>query len=188
MESFNENNHSNLNQITRNHNIASESSDLFVHYLQLLIITLWKGGYPHEILSCLCEKLDWKPKMIVKQLADIQLFELYDMIIETYSITSDLPKDVLYVLFESILMPKLLKIVKHILKPKDQQAKVRWKNILFLPVGNTCLNDYFTKDPENNISNWTSNAHKNVKRALEKDQWLKRPYEDLLLSLLHSTP
>lgn len=71
--------------------------DEFEIYTKLLVITLWKGGYPHEIIVCMFNKCFeevveveaegkdsqkrekkkmWPPRRILEELSDISLREL----------------------------------------------------------------------------------------------------------------
>ena len=88
--------------------------DEFEKYTKLLIATLWKGGYPHEVMVCIfnkCfvevaedvdgrretqkskEKRIWPPRRIVEELSDISLGNLCQTLKEDYVAASSLPEE-----------------------------------------------------------------------------------------------
>lgn len=154
-------------------------------FLKFLVITLWKGGYPHEIFSFLISKYHqddpeiWSPKRIVQELSQVNFIQLCDALEKSFSF----PKELTESLF-LILRKRMVNKLEDIIKPGDHSAKKRWQNILKTPVCLTCLADYFHRQPEDNISNWTYKVQENIKKLLITEKWHERPYEELLLDVI----
>jgi len=205
----------------------------FEQYTKLLIIILWKGGYPHEIiafiLSRCCEhfsnsKTNWSPKQIVSQFSLVPFICLCDaleneIVRETLrvplnendqdslqhktdkAISQKILKDLTDTLRNetpeasqilidmmascfNILRRQMIHPVVTIIKPKDNSAKVRWKEILHMPVCLTSFQDYFSQQAEKNISDWSYKVQQNIQKVLKKDSWLERPYHELLSAIV----
>lgn len=188
-----------------------ESSDYqidpvqFEMYTKLLLITLWRGGYPHEIVCCMFNKcfdtweqrIDedtepenpvgrvWSPKRIVGELSDVPLEKSSALLEMEYITCSSLPEDLVSDCFR-ILGRQMQKRVVDLLKPMDRDARKRWPEILDCIVGKTRLDDYFGHHPEDNVSDWTYRVARRVKRAIMQEQWLERPIEQLLDAIVTS--
>ena len=174
------------------------SEDLEV-YTKILLTTLWKGGYVHEIIVCLFNKCFthsppphagndsptrpmgplWPPRRINRELADIPLISLAQMLVTHYVDASSLPQDLVRDCF-LLVFDKLVMTVADTIDPSDQYARKSWAAMLHKSTGETTLRDYFGKDPEDSISKWTYRVMQKVRREDMNNQWLKRPIEDLL--------
>jgi len=173
--------------------------DFFELYLKVLTVTLWRGGYPHEIICCMLNKcftdlgdgpyedggfdtsgkMAWPPRRIVKELSDIPLWKLCKNFQGTYCQESSLPEAVIDACF-GLLNVKMYVKVNEVINPSDQNARKRWAGILNERVGETTLRDYFGKQPEDNIANWSYQVLRRVKKIMVKEDWLNKPIEDLL--------
>jgi len=157
-------------------------------YFKLLVTTLWKGGYPHEIISFLLYKLHqddpghgsiWSPKRIVRDLSHLKLIQLCDIIEQEYPLPKDLAESIFY-----IIRNRMLNKLEDIIKPRDTSAKKRLQPILKLPVSVTRLKDYFQKIPDANISDWSYKVQKNVREVMTSEGWIERSYEELLFAVI----
>ncbi len=171
--------------------------ELEIH-IKLLILTLWKGGYPHEILSFLFNhcidgktgeandgtapgrKVFWTPRGIVEELSEIPLARLCGILESEYIDRSGLPEPLINVCFTRFIHSKMIREVHGIIKSKDRAARKRWAGILNNLSGETVLADYFGKNPAAGVSDWIYKVRQNVRATIEKDDWLARPLEDLL--------
>jgi len=183
-------------------NIKKNKSDMFENNLKIFIIILWKGGYPHEILSFLLSKafqestdssIKWPPKRIVEQASNALFIELCDAIENDCNFLKQSKnfvgsfnfEDTVAVCF-NILRCKLGKKLSSIIKQKDYKTQKRLKDILELPIGLTCFNHYYSQNPENNIADWTYNVKKNITNVIIEERWLERPYNELLNEVVKS--
>jgi len=180
-------------------------TDQFEQYTKILIITLWRGGYPHEILCCMfnkCfggyhdnasepnkvdgqEQLFWSPRKIVNELSNISLAALSERLELEYITFSLLPEDLVNACFR-ILGIKMHKKVVEIIKPMDRDVRKRWSRILESLVGKTVLSDYLSGHPEDNVSDWSYRVARKVNRVLIQEKWLERPIEQLLDAVVTS--
>ena len=127
--------------------------DEFEKYTKLLIITLWKGGYPHEIIVCIFNKCFsnvveastaneegpqdvrerrlWPPKRIMGELSDVSLIELYEKLKQDYIADSAHPKELVNDCFH-LLGVKMGKKVSDTINPFDKKiSKVMKRDSLF---------------------------------------------------------
>ena len=173
--------------------------DEFEAYTKILIITLWKGGYPHEILCCMFNKclsewaeetdeeaelnepkiIDWTPRKIVIELSDTSLSKLCTSLEKDYISLSALPEELVSACFRLLYQRMYMKVDK-IINPFDRVARKRWSKILNHFVGETALCDYFGKSPEDNISDWSHRVLRTVRQFMVEGDWLERPLEELL--------
>lgn len=173
--------------------------DEFEAYTKILMITLWKGGYPHEILCCMFNKclsewaeetdekaqldepkiIDWTPRRIVRELSDTSLSKLCTTLEKDYISLSVLPEELVSACF-GLLYRRMYMKVHEIIKPSDHNAQERWSKILNRLVGETALCDYFGKSPEDNISDWSYRVLRTVRQFMVEGDWLERPLEELL--------
>ncbi len=179
--------------------------DQFEIYTKILLITLWKGGYPHEIVCCMFNKcfngwdhgMDqttgsgdaggsaWSPQKIVKELSDLPLEQSCARLEMEYVTFSALPENLVNDCFR-ILARQMFKRVEEIIKPMDREVRKRWEPILECVVGTTRLSDYFGNHPENNVSDWSYRVARRVKTALVRENWLEKPIEHLLNEIITS--
>lgn len=185
---------------------SSLPPDEFEIYTKLLIITLWKGGYPHEIVTSVfskCfvetlkvrdneegesqktqEKVIWPPRRIVKDLSEVSLFQLSKKLEEDYISASSLPGELVSDCFQ-LLNKEMRKKVHEVINPNNHGAWKRWSNILENLVGETTLQDYYSKRPEDNIADWSYRVFRRVGKYVTDKNWLQRPFEDLLEEIRH---
>ena len=176
---------------------ALDTSSLFEAYTRMLLITLWKGGYLHEILAfllstCLqdrsdpdCENEAWTPQAIYQKLSDIPLYKLCKWIENEYVSISGLPESHVSACFR-LLYRKTDIQVREMINPHDQHAGKRWARIFEKSVSETTFNDYYGKNPSGNISNWTYNVSVRVKKFVVDNHWQERPFEELLSEIKSS--
>jgi hypothetical protein len=173
--------------------------DEFEAYTKILMITLWKGSYPHEILCCMFNKclsewaedtdektqldepkiIDWTPRRIVRELSDTSLSKLCTTLEKDYISLSALPEELVSACFRLLYRQMNIK-VGEIIKPSDHNAQERWSRILNRLVGETKLCDYFGGNPEDNISDWSHRVLRTVRQFMVEEDWLERPLEELL--------
>ena len=177
-------------------------SDRFETYLKVLIITLWKGGYAHEIITCIFNKcfnreivekdssgnlkysrqLIWPPRRIVAELSEIPLLKLCDRLENSYCEISHLPEDLISACFRLIYF-KMALTVEESIRPNDQKAQKRWNVILDKYVGETTLSDYYGENPVANVTVWCHRVTTTVQKVLTDESWLDNPMEDLLAQI-----
>lgn len=176
------------------------TADEFEIRTKLLIIVLWKGGYPHEIATSIfstCfeedeegesqkthQKVTWPPRRIVKDLSEVLLSQLCKKLKEDYISASSLPAELVSNCFQ-LLDKKMRKRVREVINPNDHGAWKRWSNILENLVGETILRDYYGRTPEDNVADWSYRVFRRVRRYLMEKNWLERPFEDLLEEIRH---
>ena len=181
--------------------------DEFEKYTKLLIITLWKGGYPHEIIVCIFNKCFsevveaaveneegpqdvrerrlWPPKRIVGELSDVSLIELYEKLKQDYIADSALPKELVNDCFH-LLGVKMGKKVSETINPFDKNARKRWARISDKLVSKTTFRDYYGENPEDNIADWSYRVLQRVKKFIVENNWFERPIEELLKELFEN--
>ncbi len=180
-----------------NHNTGAP--DEFELHMKLLIVALWRGGYPHEIMVFMFNKLferdastengdqgvgrsgkkAWPPRRIVREKSDRQLWHLCRDLEREFLFESNLPGEVVSACFQ-LLYRNMLSPLDKIIKPEDQTARRRWKGVLGRFVAETTLRDYYGKKPEADISNWSYKVLRRVRSVIVDEGWLSGPYETLL--------
>ena len=114
-------------------------ADSFELYMKLLVITLARGGYPHEIIVCMFNKLfdgqarapgagstkRWPPARIVSEKSKKPLWRLAEDLERDYTDAAALPPQVVTAAFQ-LLHRQMVCRIEQIVKPKDQTAKTRW--------------------------------------------------------------
>ena len=174
--------------------------DEFEKYTKILIATLWKGGYPHEVMVCIfnkcfvevAEDVDekrepqkskerkmWPPQRIAKELSDTSLGELSNKLKEDYIAASSLPEELVRDCFR-LLDVKMQRIVSEIINPSDRSARKRWAKIMDKLVGETTLLEYYGGSSEDNIADWSHQVLRRMERFLVENNWLERPLEEFL--------
>lgn len=169
-------------------------------HIKVLILTLWKGGYPHEVLSFLFNNcigrgihepmVDsgslepngtfWTPRKIAGELSEIPLARLCGILEERYLAESNLPESLVNVCFTRFLHSKVVEKVDDLIKFKDRSARRRWAGILDQLSGETVMADYFGRNPNASISDWIYKVRQNIRTTIQKEDWLNRPLDDLL--------
>ncbi len=183
--------------IAGNHN--TRNSDDIELYMKLLIVAFWKGGYPHEIMVFMFNKLfdrdavtetfaqgparsgkkAWPPRRIVKEKSERLLWHFCMDLEREYIFSSSLPRENVSACFQ-LLYRRMVFPLDKIIKPEDQTARKRWKDVLKRPVAETTLRHYYGKKPDADISNWSYKVLRRVRRVIVDEGWLSRPYETLL--------
>jgi len=185
-------------------------SNRFELHMKVLIITLWKGGslhkdkegsYPHEIICFMLNKCferevihdeevvqspgakAWPPKRIRDEKSKTPLWRLGKDLENNFIAKTFLPADIVSDCFY-FLHRQMIKKVNEIIHKKDQTAPNRWSHILTRFVGETTLKDYYGDDPTDDISKWSHKVLIKIKEAFIDDDWLNRPYEELLNEIL----
>ena len=174
--------------------------DEFENYTKLLMVTLWEGGYPHEIIACLfnkcfsetsevmddeedlkelLERKMWPPRIVVAELSDIPLGDLCKKLKEDYVAASILPEGMASDCFK-LLEVKSQKKLREIINPFERNARKRWIEILEKSVGETLLRDYYGESPEDNIADWSYRVLKKVKKVFVENNWMERSFEEFL--------
>lgn len=139
---------------------------------KLLRVTFSDGGPPHQLIAFGFNKLlsGWGPKKIVEKLSSLTLRKLCEKLIEEYRNESLLPIERIEEFFQSLKV-RMENRVDEIL---DETSRKVYKEILKKRVGETTLKEYFGKDPEHNISDWSDKVKKRVFRI-----WKGRGYEKM---------
>jgi hypothetical protein len=168
-------------------------ADSFEIYTRLLVVTLARGGYPHEIIVCMFNKLferperlpgggrakRWPPARIVREKSTRALWRLAEELESDYAEAAALPPQIVTAVFQ-LLHRQMVCRLEQIIKPKDQTAKTRWVDIRQRFVGQTRLCDYYGRTPEADIANWSYKVFRNVRQAMLGENWGRRPLEALL--------
>ena len=174
--------------------------DVFEHFMKMLILTLWKGGYPHEIISLLYTKGFFtgyssdphestadgsNPRSgvanhVIREKSEIPLIILYEDLADHYSSQFDIYSETVETCFARLLFIRMYNKVGEAIKPSDRSAKARWTTILGKLVGLTVLRDYFDRDPEHNLDIWAGRVRKRVRDLMIEEDWFNRPLESLL--------
>jgi len=166
------------------YNNMSSLNELYEIHLRLLLITIAKGGYPHEIICFIYNNLlisqNLTPAKIYEHKSKIKLIHLCDEQCKLYYLESEIPDETIKTIFDTFKYILIFNTVEEniFIKPGDKKAKKRLKKIYKMPVGKTTLNDYFGSNPLNNIYDWVYRVLKNVKQ--EMINWEKKPYMELL--------
>jgi len=143
---------------------------------RLLYLTFERGGYPWELIAFGFNKLigGWRPRFIVEKLSEVVMRKLARMLEESYVVGSSvaLPEEV-HRCFEP-LHSKMGCKVGEVLDPSDVTSVRRLKRILQELVGRTVLRNYYGRNPEANISDWSDKVRRKVLRAVLEDEDLLR--------------
>ncbi|MEI8348870.1 MAG: hypothetical protein WCI77_01850 [Candidatus Omnitrophota bacterium] len=133
---------------------------------QFLKLTFSKGGPPHQLISFGFNKLlrGWGPQEIVEKLSPVLLEKLAGQLILSYQEESCLADYIVEDCF-SPLKGKLVEKVKDVLK--DQISRDTYVQLLEKKAAETFLENYYGKDPEHNISDWSNKVSKRVARLLQ---------------------
>lgn len=136
-------------------------------YAYILRITFEKGGYPWQLIAFGFNKLidEWKPKRIVAELSDSELQKLGKKLEYDYLAESMLPEEEVRDCFEP-LRGQMSRLVGDVLLPGDTVSRENLREILSIHVGDTTLRNYYGKDPEANISDWSNKVRKRVFREV----------------------
>lgn len=136
-------------------------------YEKFLKITFKCGGLPHQLIAFGFSKLltGWGPKEIVEELSSERLKVLTEKLIMDYKQESKLPDYILDKTFEP-LKKKMGKKVKGVLGQKDSENL--YKKQLDKIIGMTKLENYYGKNPEGNIADWSYKVRKKVMREIKK--------------------
>ena len=159
-------------------------------FLKHLIVVLWAGGYPHEIICFMLRHLlidesendHWSPFKIEKELSSIPLSELIKAVKNQYTCQSKLPFEVIDSAFFKIELLMRVKLYD-IIKPADKNARNRWKEFLHMNVGETTLKHYFGSDPIQSINYWTFSVKRRLLRFFFEGKWKDRSVVDLSIYL-----
>lgn len=127
-------------------------------YRTFLSLTFSKGGPPHQLIAFGFNKLLKKgPKKLVAKHTDVLLTKLSEVLILSYIEQSFIPENKVRECFQTLRI-QMDKRVREVLEKHDSLEK--YQKIMDKKVGNTCLKDYYGKNPEHNIADW-SNKVKN---------------------------
>ena len=127
----------------------------------LLCCLFTKGGPPHHTLAFLFNKLlCYGPKRIVEEISDTELFELAERGRTEYREQSGIPARWIDPCFKilDVQLTRSAEEVNHGGHPGDPSP-------LAVVVGRTMLNEYYGKDPEHDISQWSYRVAKKVLKA-----------------------
>ena len=135
---------------------------------KFLKLTMSYGGPPHQIIVFGFNKLieGWGPKDIVKELSPSGLRDLSQKLAFSYREESRLPGYTVDNCFKP-LNEKMSKKVEEVLE--DEVSRKTYINLLRLIVGRSILNQYYGKDPEHNISDWSDKVRKRVLRLIKEN-------------------
>jgi hypothetical protein len=121
---------------------------------KLLMITMAKGGYPHQLIAFGFNKLlRYGPQRITKELSQERLGSLFEELKNEYSQESRLPQEIINKCFRP-LGDKLAESFSRIRDPHDSSTTIQFPCKDDQPTGKTCLLCYYGSDPEANISDW----------------------------------
>jgi DNA-directed RNA polymerase specialized sigma24 family protein len=139
------------------------SDELLAKYEQFLRLTFSKGGPPHQLISFGFNKLlyGWGPQEIVEKLSPVLLERLTDQLISSYKEESCLADYIVKDCFNP-LKQKMSEKVKNVLE--DQVSRDTYAKLLESKAADTVLKDYYGRDPEHNISDWSNKVGKRVAR------------------------
>lgn len=120
----------------------------------LLKFIFTSAGPPHQVYAFGFNKLlsGWKPGKIVRELSDILFQKLHSIFIEDYRIRSCLPELYLKELFVP-LSERLFFKTGDVLD--DLTSRENYKNLLDTIVGQTAFRDFYSRNPEHNITDWS---------------------------------
>ncbi|MFA5008295.1 MAG: hypothetical protein WC546_03635 [Candidatus Omnitrophota bacterium] len=132
---------------------------------QFLKATFSEGGPPHQLLSFGFSKLisGWGPQEIVQKLSPVLLQKLTNQLIVSYKEESLLPDYAIKDCFGP-LENKMAEKVKDALE--DETSRGIYAKLLNAFVADTFLENYYGKDPEHNISDWSNKVGKRVLKLL----------------------
>lgn len=130
---------------------------------QFLKLTFSQGGPPHQLISFGFNKLlcGWGPSEIVEKLSPVLLEKLTDHLIAGYKEESSLADYIIKDCFNP-LKEKMTEKVKDVLE--DEISRDTYVKLLENKVADTALENYYGKDPEHNISDWSNKVSKRVAR------------------------
>jgi len=142
------------------------SAECLDKYMEFLEITFSQGGPPHQLITFGFNKLisNWGPQDIVKELSLVLLQELTDKLISDYEEESELPAYIVKNCFKP-LKDNMDKKVKEVLQ--DKVSRDTYIKMMENKVGKTVLNNYYGKDPEHNISDWSNKVMKRIRRLIK---------------------
>lgn len=134
---------------------------------EYLKVTFNSGGLPHQLIAFGFNKLltGWSPKEVVRELSPKRLKKLTEKLIADYKDESKLPDYIVIRIFKP-LKEKMKEKLKSILGRRD--SKDLYQKLLNKIVGLTKLKDYYGKNPEGNISDWTYKVKERVLRKIEE--------------------
>ncbi len=135
-------------------------------YSRFLEITFSQGGPPHQLITFGFNKLisNWGPQEIVKELSSVPLQELIEKLISNYGEESELPAYIVKDCFKP-LKDKMDKKVRETLE--DEVSRNTYIRITEDKVGKTVLKNYYGKDPEHSISDWSDKVMKRIRRLIK---------------------
>lgn len=136
-------------------------------YGGLLEATFCSDSPPHQLLSFgLCKLVaDWPPRRIVAELSDTSLREVTVQLEQAYLEESSLPEAVVRPCFAR-LHDRLEFRFREVVKKKTLATHPRLADRI---VGDTKLCDYYTGNPEQNISHWSQSVQRVVAGAASQD-------------------
>jgi len=138
------------------------SDECLDKYNEFLEITFSQCGPPHQLITFGFNKLiDWGPQDIVKELSLVLLRELTERLISDFEGESKLPAYIVRNCFKP-LKDKMDKKLKEVLE--DEVSKNTYINLIENKTGKTVLKNYYGKDPEHNISDWSDKVLKRIRR------------------------